>query len=158
MKTERLKKLRNEAGLTQTEFAAIFGFSNQRYNFYETGKREPDHETLIKFANYFKVTVDYLLGISDNPRPYKNHHYYIEDDRTYCRQYSETDGQTRTYLMNDDGTQTLIEEAPAVLETAEALRIYAEGKKGGPLTQEELNRLDTIIDTIINGIGNEVNT
>jgi len=65
----RLKRLRKKTGLTQTEFATIFGFSNQRYNYYETGKREPDNETLLKFANYFNISVDYLLGNTDDPTP-----------------------------------------------------------------------------------------
>lgn len=53
-------------------------------------------------------------------------------------------------LMGGDSEK---KEAPAISE-AEALRIYAEGKKGGPLSQEDLNRLDELVETIIKGLGN----
>lgn len=39
------------------------------YNSYETGKRAPDYDMLLKFAEYFGVTVDYLLGRTDEPSP-----------------------------------------------------------------------------------------
>lgn len=69
MNTERLKMLRKSHKISQKEIAAILGFSQQRYNFYETGRNEPDNETLINLADYFKVSTDYLLGTTDDPTP-----------------------------------------------------------------------------------------
>lgn len=58
----RLKELRESKGLTQKEVAEIIGYSEISYGRYENGKREPDISTLCKLAEYFNVTVDYLIG------------------------------------------------------------------------------------------------
>ena len=67
MDIKRLRKLRQKQGLTQEEMAKVLGYSRQRYNFYETGKREPDNETIVKLADFFEVSTDYLLGTTDDP-------------------------------------------------------------------------------------------
>lgn len=69
MEINRLKKLRQGFKLTQEQVGKELGFSRQRYNFYETGNREPDNETLVKLADFFSVSTDYLLGNSDDPTP-----------------------------------------------------------------------------------------
>lgn len=58
----RLQKLRNEQNKTQKEIANILGISYQAYAHYEKGRREPSPEQLKKLADYFGVTVDYLIG------------------------------------------------------------------------------------------------
>ena len=68
----RLRQLRNEKGLTQAELAQKLSLGESTISFYEANKREPDYKTLLCFADFFKVSVDYLLGHSDqsfNPRP-----------------------------------------------------------------------------------------
>lgn len=59
---ERLKNLRKEKELTQTQLAKMIGISRGALSLYETGKREPDYCTLQKFADFFNVSTDYLLG------------------------------------------------------------------------------------------------
>lgn len=59
---EKLRELRKQNNLTQSDMAAILGISRQAYSNYELGTREADHITLIKLADYFNVTTDYLLG------------------------------------------------------------------------------------------------
>lgn len=59
---EILKILRKEKGLTQTQLANAVGIGRQAYAYYEKGEREPSPETLCKFADFFGVTVDELLG------------------------------------------------------------------------------------------------
>lgn len=62
----RLKKLREAKGITQSELANELGYKNQQViSFYEMGEREPRIEALIKLANYFDVSIDYLVGRSD---------------------------------------------------------------------------------------------
>ena len=61
--TERLKELRCEKGLSQTELAKALNVSQRSISSWETGFRQPDYETLILIAKYFDVTTDYLLGI-----------------------------------------------------------------------------------------------
>ncbi|MCL2853538.1 MAG: helix-turn-helix domain-containing protein [Defluviitaleaceae bacterium] len=48
--------------------AEYLGIVERAYQMYEYGKREPNHETTIKLADFFEVSTDYLLGRSDNPK------------------------------------------------------------------------------------------
>ncbi|MBR4212127.1 MAG: helix-turn-helix transcriptional regulator, partial [Oscillibacter sp.] len=58
----RIKEARMARGLSQKDFAAIVNIAPNTLSQYETGKREPDLKTLSKLADYFGVSVDYLLG------------------------------------------------------------------------------------------------
>ena len=62
---KRLKELRKEKKLTQVQMAAVLEISGRNYQNYELGKYEPDVDGLIKIADYFGVSLDYLLGRSD---------------------------------------------------------------------------------------------
>lgn len=62
---ERLKQLREDADLTQTDLAKAVNVTQRNISFYEKGVNEPSLDTLINLAKYFKVTTDYLLGIND---------------------------------------------------------------------------------------------
>lgn len=64
---ERLKRLRQEANLSQTEFARLIGTSKSSINMYERGEREPGLESMETIADYFNVDLDYLMGRSDIP-------------------------------------------------------------------------------------------
>ena len=64
---DKLKKLRQGKKLTQTEFADKIGISRGTYAHYEINKRHPDYQTLIKIAEFFDVSTDYLLGVTNNP-------------------------------------------------------------------------------------------
>ena len=59
---ERLLGLRKEAGLTQRELAEKLKMNSVTYLHYEKGQREPPIDTLIQFADFYSVTVDFLLG------------------------------------------------------------------------------------------------
>ena len=62
MVTERLKELRHEKNVLQKDVANYLNITTSAYGFYEQGKRIPDSETLTKLANYFNVSLDYLVG------------------------------------------------------------------------------------------------
>lgn len=63
---KRLRELREEKGLTQRDIAQALGLSSQStITNYEQNNRDPDYETLIKIAKYHKVSIDYLLGLTD---------------------------------------------------------------------------------------------
>ena len=64
---KRLKKLRTEAGLSQKELAQVLGVSQQSIYKYENALAEPELNKLIDIAKYFCVSVDYLIGNSDEP-------------------------------------------------------------------------------------------
>ena len=65
---ERLKQLRTESGLTQTELADKLQMSKGSIGNYESGNREPNMETLEAIADFFNVDLDYLQGRT-NSRP-----------------------------------------------------------------------------------------
>lgn len=62
---ERLKLLRNERNLTQKEFSAIIGINERSYQNYEINQSTPNHKILLFLADYFDVSLDYLVGRSD---------------------------------------------------------------------------------------------
>ncbi|MBQ4101497.1 MAG: helix-turn-helix transcriptional regulator [Oscillospiraceae bacterium] len=64
----RLKMMRKEKGLTQTRLAIELNTSQNTISRYETGEREPGIRELIKIADYFNVSIDYLLERSNNPK------------------------------------------------------------------------------------------
>ena len=68
--SDRLVQLKNERGLLQKDIAQNINISLRAYQYYERGERNPDSETLIRLAEFFDISTDYLLGRSD--RPYKN--------------------------------------------------------------------------------------
>jgi len=63
----RLKLLRENKKITQAELSTILKISPSTIGMYEQGRREPDSSTLKKIANYFNVSIDYLLGNSEFP-------------------------------------------------------------------------------------------
>lgn len=66
---QRLKNLRKQKDLTQTELANLLNLSHGAIAMWETGKRQPDNDTLLRIADFFGVTVDYLLGRDEKTPP-----------------------------------------------------------------------------------------
>lgn len=67
-----IRTLRKAAGLTMKQFGGLMGVSESTISLYETGKNEPDISMLKKMAEYFGVSIDYLLCRSENPGETKN--------------------------------------------------------------------------------------
>ena len=61
----RLKKLRKEKNISQLKLAIDLNMNQNSISRYENYEREADYKTLIKFADYFDVSLDYLLGRTD---------------------------------------------------------------------------------------------
>ncbi len=64
---ERLRALRNERGVNQKQIAESLGITETGYQNYEVGRRRPTFGVFIELANFFKVSLDYLVGRTDNP-------------------------------------------------------------------------------------------
>lgn len=62
----RLKFLRQKYKLTQGELASVIGIKSSAIANYEAERNEPSFDKLIALSNYFKVSCDYMLGVSDN--------------------------------------------------------------------------------------------
>ena len=67
----RLRAIRKMRGISQLKLALDLNTSQNTISRYETGEREPGIKELIALADYFNVSVDYLLERTDNPNRYK---------------------------------------------------------------------------------------
>jgi transcriptional regulator with XRE-family HTH domain len=64
---DKIAALRDKRGLTQEDLASKIGISRASLSHYEKNRREPDYTTLTKLADFFHVSVDYLLGRTEDP-------------------------------------------------------------------------------------------
>lgn len=67
----RLKQLRKARGISQLKLAVDLGMNQNSISRYENELRQADYDTLIKFADYFNVSLDYLLERNDDNKPFK---------------------------------------------------------------------------------------
>ncbi len=101
---DRLSDLRNEKKITQTELAKILGKSKQIISFYENGDKLPSVETLEKYADFFGVSTDYLLGRTDTRTPETSiqavcdYTHLAEKSIEVLRAFAELDS-----IVNSDG-------------------------------------------------------
>ena len=64
----RLKYLRTKNNISQLKLSIDLNLNQNSISRYETGVREADYKTLIKIADYFDVSIDYLLERTENPK------------------------------------------------------------------------------------------
>lgn len=64
----RLKELRKQKNISQLKLAMDLNMNQNSISRYENGERQADYKTLILIADYFNVSIDYLLGRTDNPK------------------------------------------------------------------------------------------
>lgn len=65
----RIKELRESTGMSARKFSEEIGIKYTTYYGYETGSREPGSDFIVKFAAYFGVTTDYILGLEKEKSP-----------------------------------------------------------------------------------------
>lgn len=63
----RLTTLRKSAGISMSELGTVLGVSDEAVRLMERSKRSPSFEVLLSLADYFNVSLDYLVGRSDDP-------------------------------------------------------------------------------------------
>jgi bacteriophage CI repressor helix-turn-helix domain len=68
---KRIRDLREDRDLSQTELAKILNMSQTGYSKYEVGTNDIPTKILIQLAKFYNTSVDYLLGITDEIKPYK---------------------------------------------------------------------------------------
>lgn len=89
-----INDLRKKTGLSQKEFAGLFNVHQTAVIQWETGKTTPDKETLIKIADYFGVSIDYLLGNTEQKEKAsipKDEREITLDDFTFAMQNETKD-------------------------------------------------------------------
>lgn len=67
----RIRDLRIDKGLSQKQVAELLGVNCKTYSYYEKGKRRIRTLQLIVLADFYHTSVDYLLGLTNNPKPYE---------------------------------------------------------------------------------------
>lgn len=78
-KLENLRKIRESKNITQLKLATDLGVTQELISRYELGASFPQPQMLIRLANYFNCSVDYLLGLTDITTPIK---YFSSDSKT----------------------------------------------------------------------------
>lgn len=123
---ERIKWLREKIGMTQDEIARdpAFGVKRGTLAAYEQNAREPNIETIARLAQYFNVTTDYLIGMSDHKRP-------------------QADDDELAPLLSDGSLEFLRDCDPGLLETVDS--VLASGR--APYFFEELRSYVLALDS-----------
>ena len=67
---KRVRDLREDKDLTQKQMAEFLQIHQTTYSDYEIGNLNIPVEVLIKLAKYYKTSIDYIVGLTDNPKPY----------------------------------------------------------------------------------------
>lgn len=121
-----LSKLRKEKGLSQREFANCFGVSNGAVAMWETNKRQPDIETLVKIANFYNVSIEYLLGESSTSSNQPNSRLSLMD-KELIEYFHQT---CKSSFLSDKDKNRIIDFFPFVTvlqsEESELLEYYHE--------------------------------
>lgn len=73
---DKIKATRKKSGLSQAEFANLCGISQSALAFWETGKRKPKYEQLVKISKLFDVSIDYLIKDEDADKKFENTDLY----------------------------------------------------------------------------------
>lgn len=66
-KYKRLKDLREDSDITQAQIGKILGTTQKQYSRWETGESEIPFHNIIKLAEYYNVTIDYIAGLTNTP-------------------------------------------------------------------------------------------
>lgn len=97
----RIRELRVDCGLQQKQIAQDLHLSKQAYSNYELGQREPSIDMLLKLADYFGVTVDYLIGRDDKaqaePLKTKKSPALSEEDEAMLKYLSRIIGRQQAH-------------------------------------------------------------
>lgn len=122
---DNLKKLRERLGLTQAEFGKSVGVAKTTYNNYETGAREPKSDFWISVAEKYNVTIDYLMGYSENPHmtsdKEKSAPSLSEEAQKLAKGYDELDdhGKTVVDMLITEETARMKRDSLTTVETEE---------------------------------------
>lgn len=106
--TIKLKELRERKGLSMREAAKQLGLAPSTYHNYESGEREPNSEMLIKLANFYGCSIDYMIG---NDVRYRNEADEIAD------MIKHRPDLRNVFKLLRDATQTQVQKVGEIIET-----------------------------------------
>jgi transcriptional regulator with XRE-family HTH domain len=118
----RIAALRKNRNLTQDDMATTLGISRAALSHYEKGRREPDYSTLITIADFFKVSLDYIMGRTDDPLASLD-----PDHREFADQLELSDDQLmQQFALTIDGQKLSVEESKRFIAFIRAERAMNE--------------------------------
>lgn len=116
----RIRELRKQAKITMKQLGLILGLAESTISQYETGKREPDHKTLLKISEYFHVSVDYLLGHVSEPWFYLDNERILREINSYSDEPAQDPIKHRLLAvfdqLNDEGQTKAVERVEELTE------------------------------------------
>ena len=113
----RIRELRKAKAMTMKELGRLIGVAESTISQYETGKRQPDNEALLKFGEIFDVSVGYILGSETEKAPAKSGERSVDFDDF-------------TYAMYEESRELTEENKQKLLEMAQFFRQQQEKHKG----------------------------
>lgn len=111
---ERLKALRKDRGLTQDDIVKVvvestgMSFHKGYISKWENNKVNPDISSIVPLAEYFNVSLDYLIGLTDDPSPVRKEELVLEtDEKVIIHKYRELNRLGKEYIFEqlDNATQ-----------------------------------------------------
>ncbi len=130
MLSVRLKTLRKELKKTQQDIADYLGITRSAYTAYEIDRRSPDHETLSKLANLYNVSIDYLLGRTNNRTPLneKDERDIAKRIKQFRQEIEDSDGLAFDgEPMSEEAKESLVESMEHIFRQTQRInkKIYA---------------------------------
>lgn len=111
---ERLRELRQNKGLSQSQLAEALNISKSAISMYELGRREPDLETLEGIADFFNVDINYLLGKEDGSM------YYLDPEAAEIAQ--EVQARPELKILFDASRKVSADDLELVINMIDRLK------------------------------------
>lgn len=151
MPTNRINRLRKESGMNQKELGAMLGVGQTTVSAWETGKNEPDNESMHKMAKFFQVSIGYLMGYESSPQASltaaEREQYRKENEEAFHKQQEEQ--EAKQFAQEEEPPEDLIKEYDALSdyrawqETDQTtyFEFFQLNKLGDYLTKEQRQRI-----------------
>ena len=157
---DTLKRLRTKKGLTSEELCSKIGIKGGSYRNYERDDRKPDYDTLVKLADFYGVTTDYLLGRPDAKPPeepldeFARKEHLKSLEKVFMKKYLALTEEQRDKVL-DFLRGVVAEETAAQASKLKMSRVYEAARSTDPnnaphfaeYPEEELKKLDDDPDT-----------
>lgn len=141
MPTNRINRLRKESGMNQKELGAMLGVGQTTVSAWETGKNEPDNESMHKTAKFFQVSIGYLMGYESSPQASLT----AAEREQYQRENEEAFHKRK---MKQEAEQIALEEEPpeTMDEDYRMLSDYQEWQETDQTTYFEIFQLNQMAE------------
>lgn len=160
---DTLKQLRTKQGLTSEELCSKIGIKGGSYRNYERNDRKPDYDTLVKLADFYGVSTDYLLGRPDAKPPeepldeFARKEHLKSLEKVFMKKYLALTEEQRDKVL-DFLRGVLAEETAAQASKLKMSRVYKAARSNDPnnaphfaeYPESELEKLDSDPDTDLN--------